>query len=195
MRLLALEAERRGRLVCANSRFVAVVPFWAVWPLETLVLPRAHVRALDELDGAGREAFAQILKDATMRYDGLFGVSFPYSMGIHQQPTDGLRHPQWHLQRISIRRCCARRRCGSSWWGMKCWRDHSGILRRKQRRPNCVVSGYEQREGRRLGQSREPSTIPNAGAVLVTGGAGYIGSDVMLQLCCAWGGNLALFRG
>jgi UDPglucose--hexose-1-phosphate uridylyltransferase len=94
---VALEAEARERVVCGNSRFIAVVPFWAVWPFETLVLPRAHVGALHEMDGAGQEAFAQILKEVTIRYDGLFGVSFPYSMGIHQQPTDGHGHSQWHL--------------------------------------------------------------------------------------------------
>jgi UDPglucose--hexose-1-phosphate uridylyltransferase len=93
----ALETEQRERLVCANERFVAVVPFWATWPFETLVLPRAHVAALDELDAAGRDAFAQILKDLTTRYDALFNVSFPYTMGLHQRPTDGGDHPQWHL--------------------------------------------------------------------------------------------------
>jgi UDPglucose--hexose-1-phosphate uridylyltransferase len=93
---VALEEGARERVVCGNSLFVAVVPFWAVWPFETLVLPRRHVGALDELDGAGREAFGQILKEVTMRYDRLFGVSFPYSMGIHQRPTDGHSHSQWH---------------------------------------------------------------------------------------------------
>jgi UDPglucose--hexose-1-phosphate uridylyltransferase len=93
----ALEIEQCERLVCANERFVAVVPFWAVWPFETLVLPRAHTASLDELDGSAREAFAEILKDLTTRYDALFDVQFPYTMGLHQRPTDGRNYPQWHL--------------------------------------------------------------------------------------------------
>jgi UDPglucose--hexose-1-phosphate uridylyltransferase len=93
----ALESEQRERVVCANEQFLAVVPFWAVWPFETLVLPRAHVTALDALDSTGRDGFAQILKELTMRYDALFNVAFPYTMGLHQRPTDGHDHSEWHL--------------------------------------------------------------------------------------------------
>jgi UDPglucose--hexose-1-phosphate uridylyltransferase len=93
----ALESGGQERVVCANEQFMVVVPFWATWPFETLVLPRAHLGALDELDSSGRAAFAEMLKEVTRRYDALFAVSFPYSMGIHQRPTDGHAHPQWHL--------------------------------------------------------------------------------------------------
>ena len=93
----ALEIEQRERIVCVNEFFVAVVPFWAVWPFETLVLPRAHTASLDELGGSAREALARILKDLTTRYDALFDVQFPYTMGLHQRPTDGRHYPQWHL--------------------------------------------------------------------------------------------------
>jgi UDPglucose--hexose-1-phosphate uridylyltransferase len=93
----ALEIEQRERVVCINERFVAVVPFWATWPFETLVLARAHCAALDGLDASGRDAFAQILKELTTRYDALFDTAFPYTMGLHQRPTDGRDHPQWHL--------------------------------------------------------------------------------------------------
>jgi UDPglucose--hexose-1-phosphate uridylyltransferase len=93
----ALETEQRERGVCINERFVAVVPFWATWPFETLVLARAHCAALDELDASGRDDFAQILKELTTRYDALFNITFPYTMGLHQRPTDGRDHPQWHL--------------------------------------------------------------------------------------------------
>jgi UDPglucose--hexose-1-phosphate uridylyltransferase len=92
-----LELELKERVVCANDQFVAVVPFWAVWPFETLVLPRVHVTALDDLDAAGRDGFAAILKNLTMRYDALFNVTFPYTMGLHQRPTDGRDHSEWHL--------------------------------------------------------------------------------------------------
>jgi UDPglucose--hexose-1-phosphate uridylyltransferase len=93
----ALEIEQRERVVCINEGFVAVVPFWATWPFETLVLARAHCAALDGLDASGRDAFAQILKELTTRYDALFNITFPYTMGLHQRPTDGRDHPQWHL--------------------------------------------------------------------------------------------------
>jgi UDPglucose--hexose-1-phosphate uridylyltransferase len=93
----AAELESGERVVLANDRFLALVPFWATWPFETLVLPRAHRGALPDLDGAERDALADLLGGLTRRYDGLFGVSFPYSMGLHQRPTDGEPYPEWHL--------------------------------------------------------------------------------------------------
>lgn len=94
---LALELAQGERLICANEHFVALVPFWAVWPFEALVISRRPVGALPELDAAERTGLADILKRLTTRYDNLFQVSFPYSMGFHQRPTDGLAHPEWHL--------------------------------------------------------------------------------------------------
>jgi UDPglucose--hexose-1-phosphate uridylyltransferase len=93
----ALELDRGERIVCSNEEFVALVPFWAVWPFETLVVPRRHTDSVDHLDARGRDAFAQILKELTRRYDALFGIVFPYTMGVHQRPTDGRSHPGWHL--------------------------------------------------------------------------------------------------
>jgi UDPglucose--hexose-1-phosphate uridylyltransferase len=93
----ALELDRGERIVCSNDEFVALVPFWAVWPFETLVLPRRHADSIDRLDARGRDAFAQVLKELTRRYDALFGVIFPYTMGVHQKPTDGQAHAEWHL--------------------------------------------------------------------------------------------------
>jgi UDPglucose--hexose-1-phosphate uridylyltransferase len=94
---LALEEQAGERLVCANQWFAALVPFWAVWPFETLLISRQHATALDELDEAAKTGLADILKRLTTRYDNLFEVSFPYSMGFHQRPTDGEPHPEWHL--------------------------------------------------------------------------------------------------
>ena len=94
---LALELREGERLVCHNDSWVALVPFWAVWPFETLVLPRAHCGALAELDGPQRDDLAGILGRLTRRYNRLFDVTFPYSMGFHQPPTDGAAHPAWHL--------------------------------------------------------------------------------------------------
>ena len=93
----ALESAHRERLVDENAGWMAVVPFWAVWPFETMVMPRRHIGAIDGLDDAERNGLADILKRLTARYDRLFAVPFPYSMGFHQNPTDGQAHPEWHM--------------------------------------------------------------------------------------------------
>jgi UDPglucose--hexose-1-phosphate uridylyltransferase len=94
---LELELEREERLVVQNDHFVALVPFWAVWPFETLVIGREHRRSLLDLQDAERDGLADIVKRLTTRYDNLFRTSFPYSAGLHQAPTDGEQHPEWHL--------------------------------------------------------------------------------------------------
>jgi UDPglucose--hexose-1-phosphate uridylyltransferase len=94
---LALELARDERVVCANDGFVALVPFWAVWPFETLVVSRRPVPHLGALSDLEREQLADIVKRLTTRYDNLFETSFPYSAGLHQAPTDGELHPEWHL--------------------------------------------------------------------------------------------------
>jgi UDPglucose--hexose-1-phosphate uridylyltransferase len=94
---LRLEQERKERLVIENEHFVALAPFWAIWPFETLVLSRRHLSGLDGLSGEERDALAAILKRMTTRYDNLFQVAFPYTMGFHQRPTDGRDHPEWHF--------------------------------------------------------------------------------------------------
>lgn len=91
------ELEIGERLVCQNDEFVALVPFWAVWPYEAMILPRQHLQHIGQLDTKGKQAFAAILKDLTQRFDRVFDTSFPYSSGIHQSPTDGLTHPEWHF--------------------------------------------------------------------------------------------------
>ena len=94
---VALELKSADRLVCENEWFLALVPFWAVWPFEILLVGKAHATALDELTDEQRMALSKILKQITARYDRLFQVPFPYSMGFHQRPTDGQAHPEWHL--------------------------------------------------------------------------------------------------
>jgi UDPglucose--hexose-1-phosphate uridylyltransferase len=94
---LAAEISRGERVVCDNEHFVAVVPFWAVWPFETLVISRRPVPHLLALGDDERDLLADLLGHLTKQYDALFDVSFPYSAGIHQAPTDGRPHPEWHL--------------------------------------------------------------------------------------------------
>ena len=94
---LALERTSGARLVCENEGFYALVPFWAVWPFEIIVISKEHLRGMDDLSESERTALADILKRITALYDKLFQVSFPYTMGFHQRPTDGEAHPEWHL--------------------------------------------------------------------------------------------------
>ena len=94
---LAQELAAGERIVCENAHFVALVPFWAVWPFETMVVSRRHVGAVIDLAPDERRGLAEIFKRLTTRYDNLFQTSFPYSMGFHQRPTDGAAHPEWHL--------------------------------------------------------------------------------------------------
>lgn len=91
------EDRRAERLVAANEGWVAVVPFWAAWPFEALVLPRRPLRTLLDLSDDDRAALADLFKRLSTRYDNLFKVSFPYSMGFHQAPFDGDPHPEWTL--------------------------------------------------------------------------------------------------
>jgi UDPglucose--hexose-1-phosphate uridylyltransferase len=81
------EATRQERVVVENEDWLAVVPYWAIWPFETLLLPRRHVLRLPDLSDPERDGLAQILKRLLTKYDNLFEVSFPYSMGWHGAPT------------------------------------------------------------------------------------------------------------
>lgn len=94
---LRMEKEKGERVVCGNKFFTAVVPFWAVWPFEVLVLANQHFTGMDQLGSDAQAGLADILKRVTARFDNLFEVPFPYSCGFHQRPTDGTEHPEWHL--------------------------------------------------------------------------------------------------
>ena len=101
-RLLLLDylqqEEREGaRVVESNAHWLAVVPFWATWPFELLVLPRAAVRRLPDLDTPQRAALAEILKAVLVRFDNLFETSFPYSMGWHGAPNGMGDTSHWQL--------------------------------------------------------------------------------------------------
>ncbi|KAK7204233.1 galactose-1-phosphate uridyl transferase [Myxozyma melibiosi] len=83
---LSVELAEKSRIVLENDSFVALVPFWAVWPFETMILAKSHVASLPDFTDAQKEDLAAIIKTLTTRYDNLFLTSFPYSMGIHQAP-------------------------------------------------------------------------------------------------------------
>ena len=94
---LRAEESLGERVFAQNASFVAVVPFWAVWPFEVMVLPRRHVTQLQALTEVERSDFAAILQAVTATYDQVFDVPFPYSMGLHPAPCDGQEHFEWQF--------------------------------------------------------------------------------------------------
>jgi len=94
---LAQELAEQERIIYENDHFVLLVPYWAVWPYETMIIPKRHVGNIVDLTSEETLSFAAILKIVTVKYDNIFKTSFPYSSGIHQAPTDGGAHPEWHM--------------------------------------------------------------------------------------------------
>lgn len=96
---LKQELEANKRILTQNESFVALVPFWAVWPFEVMIVPKEPQANIAQSNTQKNTHFATILKQVTQMYDRLFKTSFPYSAGIHQAPTDGKTHPywQWHF--------------------------------------------------------------------------------------------------
>jgi UDPglucose--hexose-1-phosphate uridylyltransferase len=92
-----LELSLNDRIVARNDTFVILVPFWAVWPFEVMLLPLRHIDSLEAMNDAERDGFAEILKTTTATYNNVFDAPFPYSMGLHPRPYDGEDHPEWHF--------------------------------------------------------------------------------------------------
>lgn len=90
-------SKKDERILIENETFVALIPFWAIWPYEAMILPKRAVQNIAELTEEEIKDYAEILKGLTVMYDNLFETSFPYSAGIHQSPTDGKSHPHWHM--------------------------------------------------------------------------------------------------
>ncbi|QIW16544.1 galactose-1-phosphate uridylyltransferase [Pasteurellaceae bacterium RH1A] len=92
------ELEKNERIVVETQDWIAVVPYWASWPFETLLLPKAkHFKRITDLNETEREDLALALKKLTTRYDNLFKISFPYSMGFHFAPFNGKENDHWQL--------------------------------------------------------------------------------------------------
>jgi UDPglucose--hexose-1-phosphate uridylyltransferase len=99
---LAAEAAAAERIVFENDHFTALVPWWAVWPFEVLLVSKRHMGALPEFNDSERDGLADALRRLTTRYDNLFATSFPYTMGFHQSPAGsqsapGGQHLEWHF--------------------------------------------------------------------------------------------------
>ena len=90
------ELKEKERIIYENKNYVVLVPFWAIWPFETMVIPKNHQQNISKLDDVERENFAEAILVITKTYDKLFECSFPYSSGIHQAPTDNKNNQHWH---------------------------------------------------------------------------------------------------
>jgi UDPglucose--hexose-1-phosphate uridylyltransferase len=93
---VALELKQAERIVLENEHFAALVPFWAVWPYETMIACKRQVQNILQFGSEEKTALADILKKLTAKYDNLFEISFPYSAGMHQAPVNDGAHPEWH---------------------------------------------------------------------------------------------------
>ncbi|KAI2799493.1 hypothetical protein BLOT_011398 [Blomia tropicalis] len=95
------EIKLKDRIVDLNDHWITLIPFWAFWPFETMIIPRRHIKRIAELTDKERESLATIMKQLLIRYDNLFKVSFPYSMGWHGAPTAELHmnedYSHWQL--------------------------------------------------------------------------------------------------
>jgi UDPglucose--hexose-1-phosphate uridylyltransferase len=94
---LNVELKYNERIVIESDHFVVLVPFWAIWPYETMIISKRHFGKITDFTPEETNDFAIILKELTIKYDNLFETSFPYSSGIHQAPTDGKSHPEWQF--------------------------------------------------------------------------------------------------
>jgi UDPglucose--hexose-1-phosphate uridylyltransferase len=94
---LKLELRLKDRMVFENSSFAVLVPYWAVWPYETMIIPKRRISNILQLNPGELKDFAGAMKVVTVKYDNLFRISFPYSAGLHQAPTDGRQHNEWHF--------------------------------------------------------------------------------------------------
>ncbi len=94
---VAAELEEGSRLVFSNARAVSIVPFWAAWPFETLLVPRRPAAGPADLGPEDVRDFARALQATLVAYDRLFDTPMPYSMGFHPRPSDGQQHPEWQF--------------------------------------------------------------------------------------------------
>jgi UDPglucose--hexose-1-phosphate uridylyltransferase len=93
---LKQELRANDRIIYQNDDFVVLIPFWAVWPFETMIIPKRHHRHIAEISEKESLTFADAISKITKAYDQLFLCSFPYSSGIHQAPTNGESNKHWH---------------------------------------------------------------------------------------------------
>jgi UDPglucose--hexose-1-phosphate uridylyltransferase len=151
---LSRERAEGQRIVCANDHWAVVVPFWAAWPFETLVIPARGAGHLSALFPDERDALADIIGRLNRRYDNLFGVSFPYSDVVARPASDKASHPYWRLHASYFPPLLRSASCGSSWSATSWRRKPSATSRRRTPRPGSAPcrtcrsrGGYPPRAG------------------------------------------------
>ncbi|KJD34423.1 galactose-1-phosphate uridylyltransferase [Tamlana nanhaiensis] len=93
---LKQEIDLQERIIFENDAFVVLVPFWAIWPFETMIVPKKHQKNILEMNDDEAFLYAEAISVITKAYDKLFNTSFPYSSGIHQAPTNSENNEHWH---------------------------------------------------------------------------------------------------
>lgn len=93
---LQKELKQNERIIVANDYFVALVPFWATWPYETMIISRRHIKDISQFIDEEKEGLAEAMHQLLVRYDNVFNISFPYSAGMHQRPVNSGKHNEWH---------------------------------------------------------------------------------------------------
>ncbi|WP_339882431.1 UDP-glucose--hexose-1-phosphate uridylyltransferase [Polaribacter vadi] len=94
---LQQELKAKERIIFENEDFVVLIPFWAVWPFESMIAPKKVKKNILELSDVEAKNYAEAISVITKAYDKLFNTSFPYSSGIHQAPTNGEANEHWHF--------------------------------------------------------------------------------------------------
>ena len=124
------ELADRSRIVVETEHWLAVVPFWAAWPFETLLLPKAHVPSMLNLTKAQQQDLAVALKELTSRYDNLFECSFPTPWAGTLHRPNRIAPRRGNCMPTSIRHCCVPPPCANSWSASRCWPKPSATLPR-----------------------------------------------------------------
>ncbi|MCB4797252.1 UDP-glucose--hexose-1-phosphate uridylyltransferase [Neotamlana laminarinivorans] len=93
---LIQELEKNERIIYKNKAFVILVPFWAIWPFEAMIVPKKHQKNILEMNSDETLLYAEAISVLTKAYDKIFNTSFPYSSGIHQAPTNNKDNTHWH---------------------------------------------------------------------------------------------------
>ncbi len=139
---IEIERRLRVRVVAENARFIALVPFWAVWPFEILLCSRKHIGSMNDFANNNDDApqLSAILQQVTSTYDKVFGVPFPYSMGFHQSPPMALIIRSVTFTPISIRRFYAQQPSANSWSASKCWEPRNATSLPRARPNACANS-------------------------------------------------------
>ena len=125
---LEIELQKQDRIVVENEHFVALVPYWAVWPYETMIVSKRPIQQITQFTATEDAAFASILKTLTIKYDNLFEVSFPYSAGMHQMPVNDQDYKGWHWHMHFYPPLLRSATVKSLWLVTKCWQILKEIL-------------------------------------------------------------------